>query len=367
MFTILVIEDEADIRENLQDTFEAENFHVLTASDGYTGINLAISELPDLVISDIMMPGIDGCGVLESLKNHESTCTIPLVFLTAKQEMEELRHGMSLGATDYLMKPFKIQELLEVVHTRLKMRNQIDDTYTRAFNELRNNLTQSLPHELRTPLAPIINIAQIMQSHHDKLSHDDIKEFGDLILRGASRLSHLIENYLLVAELDLITQNPDKLAKIQSQTTPHSYQVIESTIIDYFRKNELRANDFDLQLANIHVCISLEYLKKIVCELLDNTCKFSEVGTPIQFRTRMVNGFFELSIRDSGRGMKPEHIKQIDTYVQFEREKYEQQGMGFGLAIIRRITKIFGGKFFIKSKQERGTLIQIVLPTQQER
>jgi len=366
MFTVLVIEDETDIRENLQDTFEAENFHVLVAADGDAGIRLAISHVPDIVISDIMMPGIDGYGVLESLKNNESTCTIPLIFLTAKQEMNELRQGMGLGATDYLTKPFRNHELLDVVYTRLKMRNQIDDTYSRALNELRNNLTQSLPHELRTPLAPIINIAQIMQSHHDKLSQDDMKEFGGLILRGATRLSHLIENYILVAELDLIAQNPEKLAMVQSQTTPYSMQVIESTILEYFRDNENRANDFDMQLANINVCISLDHLKKIVLELLDNACKFSEIGTPIQLRTRIVNGFFELSIRDNGRGMKPEHIKQIGTYVQFERQKYEQQGMGFGLAIIRRITKIYGGKFSIKSKQDRGTLIQILLPTQQD-
>ena len=364
MATVLVIEDEAGIRENIQDLLEVEGFDVLTAADGDMGIKLAINRMPDIVISDIMMPGVDGYGVLESLKNHEATCTIPLVFLTAKQEMKDLRQGMVLGATDYLTKPFRNQELLEVVNTRLKMKNQIDDTYSQSLNAIRNNLTQSLPHELRTPLAPIVNLAQIMQSHPDKLSADDIKEFGGLIQRGATRLSQLIEKYILIAELELITQNPDKLEMVQSRVTSHSLEVIEATVIEYFNENEKRASDFDMQLAEAEVNVSSDYLKKIVFELLDNACKFSADGTPIRLRTRIVDGVFELSIRDKGRGMKPEQIKKIGTYVQFEREQYEQQGMGFGLSIVNRISDIYDGKLTIKSKPENGTIVQVLLPIQ---
>lgn len=364
MTTVLVIEDEEGIRDNLQELFEVEGFDVLTATDGRKGIQMAINQMPDIVISDIMMPDIDGYGVLESLKNNEATCTIPIVFLTAKQEMKDLRQGMGLGATDYLTKPFKNDELLEVVNTRLKMKNQVDDTYSRNINAIRSNLTRSLPHELRTPLAPIVNVAQIMQTYSEKLSADEIKEFGGLIQRGATRLSQLIEKYILVAELELMTQNPEKLEMVKAKVTPDSQPLIEATVIEYFNENEKRASDFDMQLAEAEVNVSSDYLKKIVFELLDNACKFSADGTPIRLRTRIVDGVFEFSIRDKGRGMKPEQIKKIGTYVQFEREQYEQQGMGFGLSIVNRISDIYDGKLTIKSKPENGTIVQVLLPIQ---
>ncbi|NJL80448.1 MAG: EAL domain-containing response regulator [Richelia sp. RM2_1_2] len=120
MTKILVIEDEESVRENILDLLEAESFETLAAADGKIGIDLAISEVPDLILCDLMMPNLDGYEVLKKLHLQAVTATIPFVFLTARTAKADLRKGMNLGADDYLTKPFTRSELLNTIMSRLE-------------------------------------------------------------------------------------------------------------------------------------------------------------------------------------------------------------------------------------------------------
>ncbi|MHC5938667.1 EAL domain-containing response regulator [Nostoc sp.] len=117
---ILIIEDEEAVRENILDLLEAEGFETLAAANGRIGIHLAISELPDLILCDIMMPELDGYGVLRALREDTSTATIPFIFLTAKSAKSDFRQGMDMGADDYITKPFTRSELLSAIMNRLE-------------------------------------------------------------------------------------------------------------------------------------------------------------------------------------------------------------------------------------------------------
>ena len=120
MKKILVIEDSPDVRENLAEILELSGYNVVSAPDGTEGVKMAMEELPDLILCDIMMPKLDGFGVLNILSKKPETASIPFVYLTAKAEKTDLRHGMNLGADDYLTKPFYKDELLNVIEMRLK-------------------------------------------------------------------------------------------------------------------------------------------------------------------------------------------------------------------------------------------------------
>jgi len=120
MTKILVIEDEEAVRENLLDLLEAENFETITAANGKIGLSLAISEIPDLILCDIMMPEIDGYGVLSGLRQEPLTATIPFIFLSAKSAKSDFRQGMDMGADDYLTKPFTRTELLNAIINKLE-------------------------------------------------------------------------------------------------------------------------------------------------------------------------------------------------------------------------------------------------------
>ena len=119
MKKILLIEDNPDIRENTAEILNLAQYTVFTAENGKDGVQLALKELPDLIICDIMMPVLDGYGVLHLLSKNETTAGIPFIFLTAKADREDVRKGMSMGADDYLTKPFNDQELLSAIETRL--------------------------------------------------------------------------------------------------------------------------------------------------------------------------------------------------------------------------------------------------------
>lgn len=119
MTKILVIEDEKTVRENLLELLEAEDFQTVAAANGRIGLELVTSENPDLILCDMMMPEIDGYGVLAFIRQHPATATIPFIFLTAKSSRSDFRHGMNLGADDYLTKPFTRAELLSAIEGRL--------------------------------------------------------------------------------------------------------------------------------------------------------------------------------------------------------------------------------------------------------
>ncbi|MEA5568277.1 EAL domain-containing response regulator [Anabaena sp. UHCC 0399] len=120
MIKILVIEDEELVRENILDLLEAEDFETVAADNGRIGINLALAEFPDLILCDMMMPEVDGYGVLTTLRQEPSTAAIPFIFLTAKSAKADFRQGMDMGADDYLTKPFTRAELLSAVMNRLE-------------------------------------------------------------------------------------------------------------------------------------------------------------------------------------------------------------------------------------------------------
>ncbi len=124
MKKILVIEDEPAMRANLSDILEMENFQPLLAANGREGIAVAKQALPDLILCDVLMPELDGRSVLAALRADAATARIPFVFLTAKGEPADVRTGMNLGADDYLVKPVKVDDLLDAIAARLERAQQ---------------------------------------------------------------------------------------------------------------------------------------------------------------------------------------------------------------------------------------------------
>lgn len=143
MKQVLVIEDNADVRENICEILELSGYNVLSAEDGTSGLNLAIQANPDLILCDVMMPKLDGYGLLKILRNNKSIKHIPLIFLTARVEKEDFRKGMGLGADDYITKPFDDTELLSAIEVRLKRRdNQLSDFVDKTPSSNVNHLIE---------------------------------------------------------------------------------------------------------------------------------------------------------------------------------------------------------------------------------
>ncbi|MBD2498066.1 EAL domain-containing response regulator [Nostoc sp. FACHB-280] len=173
MIKILVIEDEESVRENLLDLLEAEDFQTIAAANGKTGVDLALAEAPDLILCDMMMPEVDGYGVLTALRQDPLTATIPFIFLTAKSAKSDFRQGMDMGADDYLTKPFTRAELLSAIMNRLERQatlkkylshpTNINKTVSPKVQLLEMNLQQVVQkqkfQEFEVYYQPIVDIA----------------------------------------------------------------------------------------------------------------------------------------------------------------------------------------------------------------
>lgn len=136
MKKILVIEDMADVRENIAELLEISGYATITAEDGAVGVDKALEEKPDLILCDVMMPRLDGFTVLNILSKRPETSDVPFIFLTAKAEIDDFRKGMNLGADDYITKPFSKEELLQVIATRLQKVERL-----RSFNKTEEGLS----------------------------------------------------------------------------------------------------------------------------------------------------------------------------------------------------------------------------------
>ena len=144
---ILVIEDNDDVRENLAEILELSNYDVLTAENGKIGVELALNVKPDLIICDVMMPELDGFGVLHILSKKSQTSDIPFIFLTAKTDKADFRKGMNLGADDYITKPFEDVELLDAIETRLSKIDSIRRSFDKTSTGLNSFINEAKGYE----------------------------------------------------------------------------------------------------------------------------------------------------------------------------------------------------------------------------
>lgn len=365
MKRILVIEDASSLRKDIIDMLGFEGFEAFGAADGLEGVVKAQELKPELIICDIMMPIMDGFGVLASLRKDPTTATIPFIFLTARTDRLDIRQGMSLGADDYLTKPFTVQDLINSVNARLEKKQQFKQAADQRLDSLRGNIILALPHELRTPLNVILGFSELMVSDASLLDVERTQEMARHINAAAHRLYHLTENYLTYAQTELITSDAKLLERYRS-----GYLMFPASAIRHYAHEKARAlgreKVFTIELLEVD-CIGMseEYLKKLVSELTDNACKFSAPDAPIRLSSRMDDSFYTLIWHDQGRGMTPDQIANVGAYNQFERRLYEDQGSGLGLIICSRLTELAGGRLTIDSLPGVWTEVTVQIPRRQ--
>ena len=303
MAKILVIDDERSLRQTITAVLKYAGYDVAEAPDGFTGIQAAQADLPDLIVSDIVMPGMDGYELLERLRDNAHTATIPVIFITALAERQAMRQGMSLGADDFLVKPFAPDELLSAVHMRLRRQAAIIERHDTTLRMLRKNIIYALPHEMRTPLHLILGFAQVLEMHLEGASSADILQSVDAILKAGQRLERLIENYLVYAQLEVIATDPEEVRALRNHVTSNTAQVIRNTAQEQAERCK-RSDDLLVDVHPASLRIAEESLAKIVHELVDNAFKFSSPGTPVSITATTRERHFVLSVcgRNPQRG-----------------------------------------------------------------
>lgn len=204
--TVLVVEDDVHLLSGIKDILELEHYRVLTAQNGVEGLNV-LNQLPDeppsVIVSDIMMPHMDGFTFLEEVRKEDRWVTVPFIFLTAKGEKTDRHRGSLAGADVYLTKPFDAEDLLVSVSSCLRRYGDVKRVKDEEIGDVKSKILAILNHEFRTPLTLVVGYADILKEYDGKnMGYEDIMSFLQGVNSGAERLRRLVENFITLVELD---------------------------------------------------------------------------------------------------------------------------------------------------------------------
>jgi two-component system, sensor histidine kinase and response regulator len=354
---ILVVEDDVEIRKTIVDILESSGYKTFQACDGPEAMEYLETQIPDLVISDIMMPGINGYQVLENLRNNPATEFVPLIFLSAKTDYSDVRKGMANGADDYLAKPFRIKELIDAVKTQLNKKERVDQ----KFEQICVNISCSIPHELLTPIIPILGYPDVLIEDFESYSKEEILHMLDLIKFSGQRLHKTIRKFLRFLDVKLKVMDKNKNIK--------ENQLYSSVFDDKLKEScknivaeHNRTGDLYCELDYAEVSIASFDFEFVIDEMLSNAIKFSEPGSRIDVTGKIINGMYQFSVTDHGCGMNQQNLNEILPFLQHERTKYEQQGLGLGLITIKKVMECYDGELTLESIPNEKTTCAVKLP-----
>jgi two-component system sensor histidine kinase/response regulator len=361
MAKILVIDDEASIRETLIINLRKNGFETLSAVNGAEGIKIARTQLPDVIICDVRMELVSGFEMLSVIRNDPMTAGTPFILITAEPSRSSMRQGMELGADDYLIKPFTGAEIIAAVTSQIQKRHALRLQAEQKLNELRAQLSTTIPHELRTPLNGIMGYADILRKQSAELDPTEVAQMSERIYKNAKRLHRLVENFLIYAQLEILETDHSKIAALKKNRAEDVAMMIES-IATQKTYEAARSFDLALHLETANLALSSDYFIKIFEEVFDNALRYSKKGSPIHVHAAVNGTEYVLTVTDHGRGLTPHQIHEIGAYKQFERRIYEQQGTGLGLSIAKKLTEVHGGSLTVESEHGKSTTIIITLP-----
>lgn len=351
MKTILLVDDNDLLLSTYGAVLRKKGYHVIEADSGVAGLAMARKHLPDLIISDINMPGGDGSTLLRDVRCDPELKSKQVVLMTGRPDLVTPRKGMEEGADDFLVKPFGLDALLSCVEARFRRAAVSWRVEDQMLIQLRSLVPAQLPHELFTPLTGIIGLMDILRSDFSSFTPAEVSDIHNDVYQSALRLQRTLRNYLLILDLPAALSGP-----VPPPLAPREVEAsIQAGINEALRQNK-RREDVSFRASACSIAVKPGDLSHIVEELVDNACKFSRHGTPV---TVDFGADGRLIVKDGGRGMTSEEMNRLGAFQQFDRKEHEQQGLGLGLILVQKLTVLSGAKFLVSSQPGEGTQVEI--------
>jgi two-component system sensor histidine kinase/response regulator len=353
---ILIIEDQPDLLATLRDILEVNGHEVLAAGDGVEGVRLA-SESPEFIFCDVQMPNLDGYGVLAAIKGLPEICDIPFVFLTARAERSQLREGMSLGADDYITKPFSERDIRDAIAARTKRHLNVRERVRELAERHRREINARWSHELLTPLNAVIGSLDLLELDGDEMGRGELKEMLALIREGAERQEKLARKLICYFGLE-----QRRLVPSAVRNNCHADKAIAAALA-LVEKAIDTGGRLAVSVEPGEVPIDEESLAFAIGEIAINACNFSAPNCKVRIAGTNSGGRYRIEITDQGKGMTAEQRTSFGAFIQFDRNLHEQQGLGLGLAIARSTATLANGQLALEDAPSgRGLSVIFDLP-----
>lgn len=315
------------------------------ATDGFKALELALDLKPDLILLDIMMPRLNGLEVCEKLKSIDSTQDIPIIFLTAKTEADDIIRGFEVGAVDYVTKPFNSAELMARVGTQLALKQE-SDVIARQ-NEDRRELLHLLCHDLANPIASVITTMEFLENHPDAECRQELEKNALSIARNGLDIISMIRNFVALDEnkLSVETENVNLLEALERSR--------------FILKNQAEKKNITIHLQvdsdTWVVAERSSLINTVFNNLITNAIKFSYPNSAVSISERQDSDWANITFEDRGMGMPDSLARDVFNLSKAtSREGTNgEKGTGFGMPLVRKLTRIYGGEVEIHSKYEK--------------
>jgi two-component system, sensor histidine kinase and response regulator len=366
--TILIVDD---IFENVSTLFhflDNHNFEVLVARDGESAIELLEEEHPDLILLDVMMPGISGFETCQRLKANANTQEIPIIFMTALSDTVDKVKGFEVGAVDYVTKPFQQEEVLARIKTHLticKLQKQLQakNVELEAKNielETKNAeldaFSHTVAHDLKNPLAHIIAMSDVLQNDFDENLNTQAHQCLQHIFQSSKKMVNIINALLLLAK---VSKEDVELTPLNMGEIIHRVQERLIVPLKQYQGKIITPNEWPTALGYV------AWVEEIWINYLTNSLKYGgqpphlEVGAT-QYDAHKIRFW----VRDNGPGLSQDAIAKLFT--PFTRLHKIQEGHGLGLSIVRHIVEKLGGEVGVESEIGKGSLFYFTLKANDE-
>jgi CheY-like chemotaxis protein len=384
--TILIVDDNPTNLEVLSETLTRSGYQVSVAIDGESAIEQVKYHLPALILLDIMMPGIDGFETCKRLKKNSETCNIPIIFMTALADTDHKVKGFSLGAVDYITKPFQREEVLARIEVQIRLqclskileyqndllkreiqrREEIEVLLRKSkeeaekANQAKSEFLANMSHEVRTPLNGILGYAQILQTSKNLTEKE----------RKGLNIIHQCGTHLLTLINDVLDLSKIEAQKMELYATSFHFSSFLQGVAEIFsiRAEQKKISficQFDSDLP-IGVHVDEKRLRQVLINLLGNAVKFTAHGA-VTFKVKLCGHHLgddsarvakiRFQVEDTGVGINADHLEKI--FMPFEQVgdlNNQAQGTGLGLAISQKILALMDSRIQVNSQSGEGSI-----------
>ncbi|MDM8561570.1 hybrid sensor histidine kinase/response regulator [Candidatus Parabeggiatoa sp. HSG14] len=357
---ILIVDDNTHNLQVLGSVLKKNNYSPALAQNGAGALDFVKKKLPALILLDIMMPEMDGFAVCKKLKQETATKEIPVIFLSARSEKEDIIKGLELGAVDYVSKPFNLKELIARVQTHIELK-----TAKEALNQKIEELKQAnaskdkffsiIAHDLINPFNSLIGLLELLAHQNEQLSEEDKDKFIQIILNSSKKSYDLLKNLLEWSraqtgriKVNPVTFNLKEMIDRNIELLEHQASAKNINLFSYIEANSVFADE--------------QMLDTVIRNLLSNAVKFTPINGKVSILSKKRGNEVEISISDTGVGIEDiDKLFRIDvTYTTEGTEK--EKGSGLGLILCKEFVEKNRGSIWVESEKGKGSIFHINLP-----